>query len=64
MPGGPRFAQVAGLDLPFRKLPQGGYRQTIAVAFDRNRHPSSPIRPALVNVSRHFDLVGCWVDPG
>jgi hypothetical protein len=39
---------------------QGSNRWTIALAFDRNGHPSGPIRPALVNVSRHFDLVGCW----
>jgi hypothetical protein len=39
---------------------QGGDRWAITLAADRDRHPPDPIRPTLTELSRHFDLVGCW----
>jgi len=38
---------------------KGGYRRSIALAFDRNLPSLSPIIPTMVEVSRHFDFVGC-----
>ncbi len=38
---------------------QGGGRRAIVSTFERDRHPSGPIRPTFVEVSRHFDLIRC-----
>ena len=38
---------------------QGGDRHIVIVVFDLDVHPPIPLCPAFIEMTRHFDLIGC-----